>query len=85
MHPLMIVGFVVLFIVVLVAGILAAHKRREAMRTLATWLGLRFDPGKDRHLAKRYRFLNKLRRGSNRYAYNILSGSYKGSELTVFD
>ncbi len=81
----MIVGFVALFIVVLVAGILAARKRREAMRTLAARLGLRFDPGKDRHLAKRYKFLNKLRRGSNRYAYNILSGSYHGSEVTVFD
>jgi hypothetical protein len=70
---------------VLVVGIIAARKRREAMRTLAARLGLRFEPGKDRYLAKKYKFLNKLRRGSNRYAYNILSGKYQGKELTVFD
>jgi hypothetical protein len=85
MQHLMIVGFIAIFILVLVAGIIAARKRREAMRALAAKLGLRFEPGKDRYLAKRYKFLDKLRRGSNRYAYNILSGKYQGHELTVFD
>ena len=85
MEPLIVVGFVAIFIVVLVAGIMSARKRREAMVSLATKLGLRFDPAKDRHLAKRYKFLNKLRRGSNRYAYNILSGSYQGHRIMVFD
>jgi hypothetical protein len=85
MQPLIIVAFIAIFILVAVVGIIAARKRREAMRTLAARLGLRFEPGKDRHLAKRYKFLNKLRRGSNRYAYNILSGKYQGHGLTVFD
>ena len=85
MQPLIIVGFVALFVIVLVAGILAARKRREAMVSLAAKLSLRFDPAKDRHLARQYKFLDKLRRGSNRYAYNVLSGSYQGHQITAFD
>lgn len=85
MEPLIVVGFIVIFIVVLVAGIMSARKRREAMWALATRLGLRFDPAKDRSLARRYRFLDKLRRGSNRYAYNVLSGNYQGHDVMAFD
>ena len=85
MQTLTTIGVVALVIIVLAVAIISGIKRRQAMRELAARLGLRFDPGKNRHLAQRYRFLNKLRRGSNRYAFNIMSGSYKGSELTVFD
>jgi len=85
MEPLIVVGFVAIFIVVLVVGIMSARKRREAMVSLAAKLSLRFDPARDRHLAKRYKFLNKLRRGSNRYAYNVLSGNCQGHEIMVFD
>ena len=85
MPHLIFVLFIPIFIAVLVFGIISARKRREAMVALAAKLGLRFDPAKDRHLAKRYKFLDKLRRGSNRYAYNTLSGNYQGHEITVFD
>ena len=85
MEPLIVVVFVGIFIVVLIGGIISARKRREAMVSLAAKLSLRFDHRKDRHLAKRYKLLNKLRRGSNRYAYNVLSGSYQGHEIMVFD
>ncbi|MBW8040075.1 MAG: hypothetical protein FVQ85_08760 [Planctomycetes bacterium] len=85
---LIIVGVVALIVVIVVIGILAhisAKKRREAMAALAMRLGLRFDPDKNRELARRYQFLNKLRSGSNRYAYNILSGNNEGHEVTLFD
>ncbi len=85
MEPLIIVGFIAVFIIVLVFGIIGARKRREAFRALAARLGLRYEPGKSRDMARRYKFLDKLRRGHNRYAYNILSGSYKGHDLTLFD
>ena len=85
MEPLIFIGFIAIFIVVLIGGIISAGKRREAMRSLATGFGLRFDPDKDRHLPEQYRFLDKLRRGRNRYAYNILSGSFQGHDITVFD
>lgn len=85
MQPLIIVGFIALFAVVAIVGYLSALKRREAMMAVATKLGLRFSPHKNRDIARRYRFLDKLRRGSNRYAYNILSGSYEGHEAILFD
>jgi len=85
MQSLIIFVVIALFIVVVVAGIISARKRREAMRALAARMGLRFEPAKDRDIARRYKFLDKLRRGSNRYAFNILSGRYQGHDLTVFD
>lgn len=78
-------GFIAVFIVILVVGAIVAAKRREAFRALSSRLGLQYRPGKDRDMARRYKFLDKLRRGHNRYAYNILSGNYKGHELILFD
>ena len=72
----------------IVGGIISAinrRKRREAMTALATRLGLTFNPDRDRSLAGQYRFLNKLRSGSNRYAFNVLSGSYQNHNITAFD
>ncbi len=85
MEPLIIVGVIALIIVFAIFGHLAAKKRREAMMALAAKLGLRFEPGKNRDLAHRYEFLNKLRAGSNRYAYNILSGTTQGHNVAIFD
>jgi len=85
MQPIFIVGIVAIFIVVLVFGYISSLKRREAMAAVAAKLGLQFMPGRDRYMAKRYRFLDKLRRGSSRYAFNVLSGSYQGHEILLFD
>ena len=85
MEPLIIVAFIGLFIVLAYFSYLSAKKRREAMLALASSLGLRFDPAKDRDIARRYRFLDKLRAGSNRYAFNTLSGNYKENDVTAFD
>lgn len=85
MEPLIIVGFIAIAVVVAVIGYLSALKRREAMTAMAAKLGLSFHPAKNRDIARRYRFLNKLRRGSNRYAFNILSGSYQGHDVVLFD
>ena len=85
MQPFMIFGVLVLIAVIAIVGYLSSLKRREAMMALARRLGLRFSPHKDRHLAKQYRFLDKLRHGHNRYAYNVLSGQYQGHDVMVFD
>jgi hypothetical protein len=66
-------------------GYISGRKRREAMAALAAKLGLRFDLGKNWDIARRYSFLDKLRQGSNRYAFNILSGNYQGHDVTAFD
>jgi hypothetical protein len=85
MPPVIIFVFIALVIIIMIAGAVAAAKRREALRQLAASLGLRYIPGKNRSMARRYEFLDKLRRGHNRYAYNILSGNYREHELTLFD
>jgi hypothetical protein len=82
---IIIIGFAALIVVGAIVGYIGAQKRREAMVALASRLGLRFDPGKDRDLARRYQFLDKLRQGENRYAFNILSGNYKGHDVMAFD
>jgi hypothetical protein len=84
-EPLIVVGFIALFLVVAIVGHLAAQKRRAAMMAVATRLGLSFDPGKDRRMARRFGFLDRLHQGSNRYAFNLLSGLYAGHDVTLFD
>jgi type II secretory pathway pseudopilin PulG len=85
MEPLIIVGVIAAIAVAAILGYLSAQKRRQAMMDLAARLGLRFDQGKNWDLAERYSFLNKLRSGSNRYAFNTLSGNYQGHGVMVFD
>jgi len=86
MHPLgLFLVFGILTAIGAIWGAYAAKKRREAMFALATRLGLRFSPDKDRNIDDRFRFLGKLAQGSGRYAFNILSGEYGGHEVMAFD
>jgi hypothetical protein len=84
-QPLVIFVFIAVFAVVAILGYISSLKRREAMAAVAARLGLQFSPGKNRDMARRYRFLDKLRRGSQRYAFNVLSGSYQEHEVLLFD
>jgi hypothetical protein len=79
------IAFIALIIVLAVYSAVAAKKRREALANLAARLGLNFNPSNDSLLAQRFGFLNKLAQGSNRYAFNVLSGQYRGQEVLVFD
>ena len=85
MQPLIIFGVFAIIVVVGILGYISARKRREAMSALAARLGLRFNPHKNWDLARQFHFLDKLRKGSNRYAFNILSGSYQDHTVTLFD
>lgn len=83
---------IVFFIIVaalIIAGIiysaLAAKKRREELSALAARLGLSFREDEDYGLADRFEFLDALAHGSNRYAFNILTGQYQNNEVLVFD
>lgn len=81
-------GVIVVFICVIGAiiwGLYAGKKRRDDMTLLAEELGLNFHHERNYHLADRYSFLDKLRQGSNQYAYNIMSGTYKEHEIAAFD
>jgi len=85
MEPLIVIGIIATMVILGVVAYITACKRREAMAAMAAKLGLRFAPAKNRDMARRYRFLDKLRKGSNRYAFNIMSGSYLGHDLILFD
>ena len=84
----LLIGIVV---VVVVFDRISARQRRGVMASVAAGLGLSFDPTKNRQIARRYSFLEKLRKGSaynimsKGYAYNIISGSFRAYEVTVFD
>jgi hypothetical protein len=83
--PFFIFGlFLVLMIVVGVLGWLAEKRRREAFQALAQRLGLRYQK-KDPSIAQRFEFLDKLRQGENRYAFNILDGQFEEQPVMVFD
>lgn len=66
-------------------GYLAEKKRREALQLAASQLGLSFSPEKDRGLAGHYSFIDRTRQGSNRYAYNVMHGTYRDRPVTAFD
>lgn len=85
MAPLIIFGVLALIVVLGILGYLSAKKRREAMAALAAKLGLSFDPSKNKVMAQRYQFLDKLRSGSNRYAFNTISGNYRDNDVIMFD
>jgi hypothetical protein len=83
-----------ILILIVVAGLIIAgaiyssiqaQKRRQELAALAASLELRFDPDHDPSVDDRYRFLDKLCQGSNRYAFNTLYGPYQGHEVRVFD
>ncbi|MFW6303746.1 MAG: hypothetical protein ACOC2L_03920 [Candidatus Sumerlaeota bacterium] len=78
-------AFGALVIVLIVAGALQSAKRKEELRTWAQSRGLRFDDRKDHSFENRYPTFQALRQGSNRYAYNIVSGAWKDYGLTAFD
>jgi hypothetical protein len=83
------IGVFILFAAVVIAlaiiGAMQAKKRREELAALALRLGLTYRAERDHGMAERFAFLDKLAHGSNRYAYNILSGVYGGHEVQVFD
>jgi hypothetical protein len=85
-------GIVIIFILIalLIIGgaiysAIAARKRREELFELATRLGLQFSPSNDYRLAEQFGFLDKLAQGSNRYAFNVISGNYRQNPVRVFD
>jgi hypothetical protein len=84
--PIVIFGLIaVLVVVVIVCSAIAARKRREALSAMAARLGLNYRPDKDPEIARQFAFLNRLAQGSNRYAFNILSGTYQGHFISAFD
>lgn len=85
MAAFIIILVVAVIIGLVIVGILQEKKRREAITAMAARLGLAFYPAKDRELARRFGFLDRLCQGSNRYAANTISGTYQGENVLAFD
>lgn len=86
--PLPIVFFVLVFVLVLAAVVYAywcEQKRVQGIRDWARAEGLVFNPAKDWSFEDHYPEFPCLREGSNRYAYNLITGNRGGYELCGFD
>jgi len=59
-------------------------ERIARMVSFARRLGLTLDPDIRRGMKRKYRFLRNVD-GRGQYALNIMTGKYKGHEVTVFD
>lgn len=84
------VSFIVLIVIAVIAlgifGYIQEKKRKEALQLIAKQLGLSFSPARDRSIASTYRFLDRLRAGENRYAYNVMRGTApEGYPMVLFD
>jgi len=85
MMPLVIAAFVIFAIIAFIYNAIEAQKRKEGLFELAQRLNLNFDPGHDYSISDRFNFLKELNQGQNRYATNVLSGTYQGNQVLAFD
>src|ERR1035437_2564453 len=68
-----------------VATLRRARQRSQELGLLATKLGLTFNPDTDKGLPDHFSFLNKLGKGSGRFASNIMAGVYQRRRVLIFD
>jgi hypothetical protein len=83
--PFVIVVVLIVIVISAIYGMIQARKRLEGLFELAQRLGLKFSAVEDYGLADRYGFLNQLAQGENRYARNVLSGTYQQNQVLAFD
>jgi|GEM_PF-1423762 len=80
-----IIPVALVFIGLIILGIYISAKRRKELRLWAESNGWRFDPSKDRGMDNRFPEFKVLKKGSNRYAYNIIRGNIKSLLFLAFD
>ena len=83
--PLVIVVGLVVIVISAIYSMIQARKRREGLFELAQRLGLNFSAAEDYEIADRYNFLKQLAQGENRYARNVLSGTWQQNQVLAFD
>jgi len=83
--PFLIVAVLVIVVISAIYGMIQARKRLEGLFALAQRLGLNFSAAEDYGLADRYGFLKQLAQGENRYARNVISGTYQQYPVLAFD
>ncbi len=62
------------------------QERKQALRRVASELGLNYQEHDSYNIANRYRYLTPLKRGQGeRYAFNVLQGNYRNYGVLIFD
>jgi len=86
MQTLLFVLAIAAFIGLIYWSYLQAKKRREAFEAWASaQAGWAYSPDKNRETYRQYSFLDKMRKGSNRYSYDNLAGTWGGREARAFN
>jgi hypothetical protein len=81
-------GIVIVVLLVIALGVYAWHRGEQRKKELAEWArrrGLSFSANRDKWLDTRFPPFAAFQDGSNRYAYNIMEGSFKDRPVTAFD
>ena len=81
---LVVILFIALAIAAVAYGFWQNRKRRQELELLAQRRGWQFDTRHDSSFDDRYAF-GCLKQGSNRYAYNLLTGQAAGRQICGFD
>lgn len=77
--------FIILFIALGVYLSYLDRKRVDKIKNTARFLHLRYHKKDPYRIAANYKHLNQIRQGYNRYAYNVISGSYRKQFILMFD
>jgi hypothetical protein len=77
--------FLVVFVLLAVVAYRRAKQRREGLAAAAARLGLRYCRRDPYGLDDRYRFIDRLATGDNRYAENVIEGEYRAHRVLAFD
>ena len=83
-HPLVIMAFI---LGLALWGFFVWQYRKKRREGFLKWAGdnkFSFYPEKSKALARSFVFLNKLDKGSNRYIYDYLTGSFQGHQAHAF-
>src|SRR5580693_2722125 len=83
--PIIILLVIVGVVVGAIYNNIQPQKRRQGLIEVARRLNLSFDAGEHYTFADAYSFLKELDKGDNRYATNILSGTYRQNQVLAFD
>ena len=85
MEALLIALAVLAIGIVIAYGYYAAEKRRKELQAWAQAHQLSLDPSKAYDLDTRFSQFHCLLQGANRYAHNLMQGSWKGRDFLGFD
>ncbi len=81
----LIAAFFIIVVAGAIVGDMQQRKRLEGLVELSRRLNLNFSAGENYGIPDRFDFLKELAHGDNRYAANVLSGSYQQNEILAFD